>query len=150
MWPVLDPARRGDKPLEADLLVHQGGVASRCWVGWGDGNGRMGKGAEFRTGCELVACGPVQVDTGMWVQSAEGTWAGDTAWGTHRQKLWEADRTGRHGHLGQGRCSGTYKAAQGAERGRRGAGKNNATDPRENEDNNRNHVVGVSVFYTLG
>lgn len=50
-----------------------------------------GKGVEFRTGCELVACGPVQVDTGMWVQSAEGTWAGDTAWGTHRQELWEAE-----------------------------------------------------------
>ena len=53
-------------------------------AGWGDGDGTMGKGAELRTGCELVACGPVQVDTGVWVQSSEGTWAGDTAWGTHR------------------------------------------------------------------
>lgn len=26
-------------------------------AGWGDGDGRMGKGAELRTGCELVACG---------------------------------------------------------------------------------------------
>ena len=48
----------------------------------------MRKGAELRTGCELVACGPVQVDTGMWVQSSEGTWAGDTAWELTEVDTW--------------------------------------------------------------
>lgn len=79
MCPVLDPTLKGDKPLGAGLLERRGGLASRLLGGVME----MGGWERGRSSGLDVSLWPV-VDTGMWVQSTEGTWAGDTAWGTHR------------------------------------------------------------------
>ena len=53
------------------------------------------------------------------------------------------------GIRGVGRRSGTYKAAQGAAReAEEEQERIMLWNPRENEDNKRNRVVGVSVFHT--
>lgn len=147
--PVLDPTLKGDKPLGAGLLGTE-----EVWpatAGWGDGDGRTGKGAELRTGCELVTLSGAQgcgfrAQKGPGLEIQPGNSPKSTPGGVQGE-LWEADRTGRHRHLTQGRCLGRLPQLHSRSRERQ---KNREEYKIQRNEDNRNHVVGVSVFHTTG